>query len=80
MFVSYVCCVVCVLFFVLYRLRPLRRTDHLSRGVLPCVCVCVCVCVCLIMCDPKSSKREGLGRIWIVAPQKNKNYVHHKDS
>ena len=22
----------------------LRRADHSSRGILPCVCVCVCVC------------------------------------
>jgi hypothetical protein len=40
-------CVGCVLCMQ----RPLRRVDHLFRGVLPCarvrarVCVCACVCV-----------------------------------
>jgi hypothetical protein len=35
MFVVSICCV------VLCRYRPLRRADHSSRGVLPCVCMCV---------------------------------------
>jgi hypothetical protein len=32
---------VCCLYVVLCRYRPLRRADHPSRGVLPCVCTCV---------------------------------------
>jgi len=28
--------------------------------------------VCLPVCDPDTSKRGGIGRIWAVAPQKKK--------
>jgi hypothetical protein len=40
-----------------------------------CVCMCVCACVCVFMCvyvsncDLGTSKREGVGPIWVVAPQ-----------
>ena len=36
---SYLRCVLC-------RYWTLQGTNHLLRGVLPCVRVCVCVCVC----------------------------------
>jgi hypothetical protein len=32
---------------------------------------CVCVCVCLIACDLGTLKKDGLGPIWAVAPQKH---------
>ena len=28
-------------------------------------------CICLILCDLETSKRNGLGPIWAVAPSKN---------
>ena len=37
-FISYDCCGLC-------RKWPLRRANHLFRGVLPCVFACVHVCV-----------------------------------
>ena len=46
-------------FLVLCRWRYLRRTDHSSRGGLPCVCVCVCVCVCDLETWTVSRLRPG---------------------
>jgi hypothetical protein len=54
-----ICCV------VLCRWRPLRRADHSSRGVLPCVGVCVCVC------DQETLKREAKGPSWTISACEN---------
>jgi len=61
-----VCCVYCVF----CRLRPLRRAEHSYRGVLPCVCVCVCV-----LHTPR--QRDGLSTISAAASQKNRRLNWH---
>jgi hypothetical protein len=45
--------------YVLYRERPLRRTDPSSRGVLPNVCVCVSICVIRCNSNPLHPQLVG---------------------